>query len=315
MRKFSQITIIIVALLIIMGFAAQAVWSDDVSDLNNYPNSARIIAMGNIGESLPLNSTGMFGNPASIWQISGIEYSLMYYPHDDDNTYIHSAALMYSHGKITEFFGLRVGFRAIPENRKYFNFDIPEHHYRMGVFGMAYAITKLAVIGVSGDIYQNKLEDKDGTAFGVNIGAQIRLSILTLSATARNIAKINNSENDYEKIELPSAINSGAYVSLLDGIIGLGIQAELGSGGKILRYSLGSEFTFGKFLSIRAGHETTNLEFNEDEIDESLFSFGCGINLGNLRADYAAKKNPELEDDYIHYVTFGINGTDFGQKK
>ncbi len=300
-------------LFVFLGFyllvmTAHELEADGIGEFFSYPVSARVMSLGNIGESLPLNPAGVFGNPASIAGISGLEYSEMFVPSDMANTYIHSASIMYSKGKVTQFLGARVGFSVANEKDKYFEFNVPKHHYRMGVFGLAFSLTPHSVIGFSGNIYQNNLEDNSNTSIGVNIGSQIRLRMLTLSAAAKNIGVKNGNDENLNAFEAPCSYNTGVYLSLLDGIIGTGGQISLDDDGRVSSYSFGSEFTFGRFLSFRAGYETSDLNLSRDIIQDELYAVGFGIRLETIVLDYAVKLNHQNKNDYIHFITFGING-------
>jgi len=305
LRKRSQTAVALIAAFTLMVFSPGGTFADSASTFSNYSPGARDVSLGT-GESLPYNSTGLFHNPASNHGVSGIEYSERFVPMGDENNYIHTLAIMYSHGRITEFIGARVGFNAVAKEKRYFDFDIPKHHYRMGVIGVAVAPVKQLSIGITGNVYQDKLEDNNSVAFSSNVGLQMRLNLLTLSACAKNYTSYQKENESDAQIELAKAYNGGAYLSLLSGIINFCGQAELNGSFDIQKYSFGTEFTFGKFLSARAGYENSELVF--DDSDTGAYSLGAGIKLGHLAADYAIKENPEVENDYIHFITFGING-------
>ena len=291
--------------------------AESLSDLFTYSASARDFALGNIGETLPYNPTGLFGNPASISGISGIEYSEMYLPLCDKDIYIHSAALIYSHGKLTEFIGAKIGFSAPAQENRYFNFNFPGNNLRMGIFGLAYAVTPQLIAGFSGNICQNRLQSHKEVMLRANIGAQFRLGLLTLSTSVKNLGARKDGNTGSDMIGLSQCFSSGAHLSLFNGVIGIGGDIELSEMGEISNYSIGSEFTFGNFLSLRGSCENPGqkLAFNGDDIESELFAVGCGIRLGEVAIDYAIKEHPQAQDDYMHLVTFGLNGKYFGRNK
>ena len=276
----------------------------DVSNFDRYCAGARGIAMGNTGGMLPSYATGWFNNPATGHGNSGIEYSEWYIPESLKTNYVHSLTLAYSQGKITEYIGLKVGFDATLQEKRYFNFDFPNHHYRMGAIGVSYAAFRRLIFGISGNIFQNKLEDNDATAFSGDAGAQLRLNLITLSACAKNLYGRSNNAASGSDIKLERGYSFGAHLNLLEKIFNFVGQVQLDETTAIMKYSFGSEFTFGNIISVRAGCESPELQFN-DSGDFEL-SVGLGIKLGNIAADYAIRENQYLEKDYIHFVTFGI---------
>lgn len=276
----------------------------DVSNFDQYCAGARGIAMGNTGGMLPSYATGWFNNPAAGHGNSGLEYSEWYIPESLKTNYVHSLILAYSQGKITEYIGVKVGFDATAQGKRYFNFDFPNHHYRMGAIGVSYAAFRRLIFGISGNIFQNKLQDNNATAFSGDAGAQLRLNLITLSACAKNVYGRSNNADSGSHIRLERGYSCGAHLNLLEKIFNFVGQVQLDETTAIIRYSIGSEFTFGNIISVRAGYESSELQFN-DSGDFEL-SVGLGIRLGNIAADYAIRENQYIEKNYIHFLTFGI---------
>jgi len=266
--------------------------------------SARDVSLGEMGESIPFNPGGIYGNPASIAGVNGILYSEKYMPNPESSGYIHSAAVFYSQDKFTEYILVQAGFNTASRENEYFNFDFPESQFRKGSAGIACTPVSNVIIGMGGNVFQDKTANTNSMVFSGNAGIQIRLRFLTVSACGRNLG-FDSAKNESAMLKTISSIyNTGMLLNIFDDILKIGGQLEFSGDYRLNGYSLGSEFTFANTIFLRAGYKAPNIDFRQ--IKNENYSVGAGLKISKITGDYAVKINPDSHERYIHYMTFGI---------
>jgi hypothetical protein len=296
-------------MLILSLFICNISLAEDVFSNFDCVFSARDVSLGEIGESIPFNPGGVYGNPASIAGVNGILYSEKYMPYPESSGYVHSAAVFYSQDKFTEYILVQAGFNTPSRENEYFNFDFPVSQFRKGSAGLAYTPVPNIIIGIGGNVFQDVTPNRNTMGFSGNVGLQLRLRFLTVSANGRNLGFDSGESESVLLATISSNYNTGILLNIFDDILRIGGQLEFSGDYRLNGYSLGSEFTFANTIFLRAGYKAPDIDFHQ--IKNENYSVGAGLKIGKITGDYAVKINPDSHERYIHYMTFGI--TDFAR--
>ncbi len=271
---------------------------------------ARSIALGRSYSCFKEDSFGLFGNPASMMGIKRLELLSMYGRMNTDVTYSFAGiALPTEYGAFG--FGLASNktsglsyttLDAFGRVQPVFDFDFGTDMFIASYQNLlnnqtSYGI-RLAYIKTGA----SAIARAQGRGFKADLGVLYSEENLRLGAVLSNIAPA------------PSAIQWDTGSSqLLDQTLDIGLSYKVFNvrtytelpfqNGMPVEPRAGIETSLGKYLDIRGGFELKSRGSLGQYIN---FSSGIGLNIGNIRADYAYYYNGLLSANSMHFISVSL---------
>jgi hypothetical protein len=250
-----------------------------------YGFGARNIAMGDAGNVLSNDLTGLFYNPAKLALTSGSEVLFMH------NEWIQDVSSEVVGAK-TSLWGIpfAVGFNVTSvSDIPYRSIATPDPetsfsaNYFFGSFSTGFFVTDEIAFGASFKyLYEGLLNDEaNGIGFDFGLNYLLPYKGLTASAVVKNIGSMNALRN--ESTKLPTELRFGtAYTfnledSKFDFTGGVEFQKYLDPEDN--HFNFGGEVLYNKLIAARAGYQTG--------YESRGLTAGIGLMWGNLKFDYA----------------------------
>jgi hypothetical protein len=249
-----------------------------------YGFGARNIAMGDAGNALSNDLTGLFYNPAKLALTDRSEVLFM---HNEWIQDVSSEVI----GTKTVLWGvpLAVGFNVTSidgiEYREIPGEPITEFdaNYFYGSLSTGFFVTEQISFGATFKYLYEGLLNDEASGFGFDFGVNYLLPYkgLTASAVIKNIGSMNALRN--ESTKLPTEFRFGtAYTYTLEDS-----KFDFTGGAEFQKYldtednhfNFGGEVLYNKLLAARAGYQTG--------YESRGFTAGIGLMWGNLKFDYA----------------------------
>lgn len=249
-----------------------------------YGFGARNIAMGDAGNALSNDLTGLFYNPARLALTDRSEVLFMHneWIQDVSSEVIGAKTVLWGVPlavgfDVTSIHGIE--YREIP-GEPITEFDA---NYFYGSLSTGFFVTNEISFGTSFKYLYEGLLNDEASGFGFDFGVNYLLPYkgLTASAVIKNIGSMNALRN--ESTKLPTEFRFGtAYTycledSKFDFTGGAEFQKYLDTEDNHLNF--GGEVLYNKLFAARAGYQTG--------YESRGFTAGMGLMWGNLKFDYA----------------------------
>jgi len=250
-----------------------------------YGFGARNIAMGDAGNALSNDLTGLFYNPARLALTDRSEVLFMHneWIQDVSSEVIGAKTILWGVPFAVGFNVTSVKdipFRTIPSPDPITNFSA---NYFYGSLSTGFFVTKEISFGASFKYLYEGLLNDEASGFGFDFGLNYLLPYqgLTASMVVKNIGSMNALRN--ESTKLPTEFRFGtAYTYTLEDS-----KFDFTGGAEFQKYldtednhfNFGGEVLYDKLIAARAGYQTG--------YESRGFTAGIGLMWGNLKFDYA----------------------------
>lgn len=250
-----------------------------------YGFGARNIALGDAGNSLSNDLTGLFYNPARLVQTEKSEVLFMHNQWVQDIT-----SEMF--GIKTELWSLPVAlgfnvtsvdgieYREIASSEPLSKFDA---NYFFGSISTGFYVTDEISFGAGLKyLYEGMLND-EATGFGLDFGINYILPYegLTASAVVKNIGSMNALRSESTKLPTDLRIGTAYSFSLNESVFDFttAIEYQKYLDTQDNHFNFGGEVAYKKTVAARAGYQTG--------YESRGFTAGIGLLWGSLKFDYA----------------------------
>ncbi|MCE5300777.1 MAG: PorV/PorQ family protein [Spirochaetia bacterium] len=239
---------------------------------------ARPAAMGNAFTAVADDSSAIYYNPAGLSLIKAQELSLLYYQLYEGALYnsaaygqtlldfgtLGAAFYLYSAGTIS-------GYDS--NDKKTGDFAFREYK---AVVSYAAHIEKVLRLGVAVNVINSAMGKENSTGIGADAGLLYEpFDFLRLGFMARNLFRPVQSLGT-ENEGMPQVYTLGILLKQAFGAVNVNISGDFSAGeSENFRARAGLELVLYDTLSLRAGY------------DSGRYSIGAGLDLFNVRADYA----------------------------
>lgn len=249
----------------------------------NIPVGIREAALAGAGTAISLGPQGIFYNPAATAQHAPFSAHIEYTKWFLD---IHHQALFVSRG--LNCFALGLGLVSFSSGRFEYREEIP-YEEPLGTFSpldltgylnIARPLTSWADAGITARYFYSKIMSYKLAGLGMDIGARFYpRKNLSIGAAIVNFGRTVSYK--HQLIWLPVRARSGVAYSLPVGKSNLLLEVDASwffysKKGDI---QLGTEFLWGKILSLRVGYDIIN--------PGNHINFGLGVTTKRFRLDYA----------------------------
>lgn len=281
----------------------------------NLGSSARMIRMANV-EGFSQLSSSVFDNPAGIALVQyPRHFNFFYSKLMDEVEYkniagtvktpygIFGAGIM-----LTEVAGIAVTTQDItsdPDNPIFLETG-ETFNYSNGVAKFTYAFSQSENLhfGISGSYYFTKIYTYDGNGTNVDAGMLYDTPVFGASIVLRNVAsglKVKYSNGSTETLSLQTVY--GVRYRLMPDINVFG-QLKIVGGSKKMANSFAAVYTpaFLPYITVSGGYK----EFLVLKDVKGGMSFGIGLNLDSITADYAFEQSDHPEFNGKHYLSMGF---------
>jgi hypothetical protein len=269
-----------------------------------YGFGARNIALGDAGNALSNDLTGLFYNPAKLALTDKSEVMFM---HNEWIQDISSEVL----GIKTEFWDVPIAFgfnvtsigdmeyREIASTDPDSKFD---YNYFFGSISSGFDITEEIFFGASFKyLYEGVLND-EASGYGLDFGVHYLLPYkgLTASAVVKNIGSMDALRNESTKLPTEFRIGTAYTLSPEES------DFDFTGGVELLKYldtednhfNFGGEVVYKKLIAARVGYQTGF------ESESRGFTSGIGLMWGNLKFDYAFLTFNQLGNANLFSIQF-----------
>jgi hypothetical protein len=290
MSKFS--TVMTASLLALaVGFAASPCQASDEAPAfgASYLRMGvgpRALAMGGAGVAAAEDVTAGYWNPAGLLEINWIEAQFMYSDMSMDRSFNYVG---YGHHLTFGAVGLtwiNAGVSDIKVTRE--GWSEGKQDWKDNALMASYAMGLGAVhVGANAKVLLSKFGDEDDTGFGLDAGVRfVPSNNLAIGIMLQDIG------TQYWGESVDSDLRVGMALKSADQNLTVAGDAEKW-GDRDIAFHLGAEVKFcyvpGSFAALRAGMYT-----GDSAEEETAFTFGGGIELGQVCIDYAYL--PEKQD-------------------
>lgn len=248
---------------------------------------ARPAAMGNAFTAVADDSSAIYYNPAGLSLIRAQELSLLYYQLYEGALYSSAAygQTLLDFGTLGAAFylysaGTVEGYDSNDKRTEDFAF----REYKAAA-GYASNIGSDFYVGLVINVINSAMGAKNSTGIGADAGVLYEpFDFLRLGFTARNLFRPVQSLGE-ENEGIPQVYSLGILLKQNFGAVAVNMSGDFSAGeSENFKVKAGLELVIYESLSLRAGY------------DSGRYSFGAGLDLFNVRADYAYIADSYLEN-------------------
>ena len=296
--------LITIALLLITASQARAQSGQTSFDFLLIGPSSRASAMGEAATALSGDAGAPYFNPALAAVADNTEFSFMHVAYLTDVTMDHFMAISHSkrfHYGLGLYYGKVSDLQrrdATPTDQPLGTFD--EHNFTASFF-WALPVTERIYVGNSIKWAYEKIDLSSASALSLDFGGYYSLNPrLAFGLSVRNLG--TEPKFDSTSYSQPRELRVGASYDVISGAHANGLTAAADYilpkwGNDKTKFAVGAEYTYQKFLALRAGYDTG--------YDTRNFSVGAGIAYINYFFDYAFVPSRNNLSD-THRFTFRI---------